>query len=425
MPHGTRFTATATLLLAILMPAVAAQAAPDGAAPAGDATLRAEEEQFDALKTFLKNKQDVEALKREAEKEGDWQLSDDADIPIEQQVLRKPWHRAPFGPRAFDMPVERIARDWDKLMRLMRVPYPSADYLRIRHKKFPDIVNADTFNGDYEQLSRDVLEVWRLFFRGDFQASLKKGETLGVAGRIPGKLSQIIYAIYLEPELDKKHMLLQDAANAVAEYGDALNQMKKEKKYWDDYVMIRVGYAYAIGRIAEDVPIPVAIARNYVFKVMGAANDVNDMAPNHPIGLGFKAGIDANVVRKVGKATGRITFGAKQSDVEEYFKQAFAIAPDVSILRYEYANALMYVNKKRQIDKAMEELRRGAQIRPTYAMEALDAMYAAKRLKEVEALAKSPMSFRSFERKRLKHQKDRNENLYCVLPERCQPFIVK
>src|SRR5690606_318410 len=135
MPHGTRFTATATLLLAILMPAVAAQAAPDGAAPAGDATLRAEEEQFDALKTFLKNKQDVEALKREAEKEGDWQLSDDADIPIEQQVLRKPWHRAPFGPRAFDMPVERIARDWDKLMRLMRVPYPSADYLRIRHKK--------------------------------------------------------------------------------------------------------------------------------------------------------------------------------------------------------------------------------------------------------------------------------------------------
>jgi hypothetical protein len=345
---------------------------------------------------------------------------------VDRTVIERQWNAAPFNPRFFSYTPQQIEQNWPKFMRALRVPYPSKAYLEDRYNRFAIFRDSyPNFDGDFEQLHRDVVEVWRLFFRGDFQASLKKGETLGVAGRIPGKLSQIIYAIYLEPELDKKHMLLQDAANAVAEYGDALNQMKKEKKYWDDYVMIRVGYAYAIGRIAEDVPIPVAIARNYVFKVMGAANDVNDMAPNHPIGLGFKAGIDANVVRKVGKATGRITFGAKQSDVEEYFKQAFAIAPDVSILRYEYANALMYVNKKRQIDKAMEELRRGAQIRPTYAMEALDAMYAAKRLKEVEALAKSPMSFRSFERKRLKHQKDRNENLYCVLPERCQPFIVK
>lgn len=411
LPHPLRLPALLLAALLALAPAWATAAVEER-----DDPMEEGEAEFD----------EIEALKQKAAQEGDFELDEKSRIAVDRTVIERQWNAAPFNPRFFSYTPEQIEQNWPKFMRALRVPYPSKAYLQDRYQRF-DIFRESypNFNGDFDQLHRDVVEVWRLFFRGDFQASLKKGETLGVAGRIPGKLSQIIYSIYLEPELDKKHMLLQDAANAVAEYGDALNQMKKEKKYWDDYVMIRVGYAYAIGRIAEDVPIPVAIARNYVFKVMGAANDVNDMAPNHPIGLGFKAGIDANVVRKVGKATGRITFGAKQSDVEEYFKQAFAIAPDVSILRYEYANALMYVNKKRQIDKAIEELRRAAQIRPTYAMEALDAMYAAKRLKEVEALAKSSMSFRSFERKRLKHQKDRNENLYCVLPERCQPFIVK
>jgi hypothetical protein len=409
--HPTRLPAFLLAALLALVPAWAPAAVEERDEPVEEG-----EAEFD----------EIEVLKQKAAREGDFELDEKSRIAVDRTVIERQWNAAPFNPRFFSYTPQQIEQNWPKFMRALRVPYPSKAYLEDRYNRFAIFRDSyPNFDGDFEQMHRDVVEVWRLFFRGDFQASLKKGETLGVAGRIPGKLSQIIYAIYLEPELDKKHMLLQDAANAVAEYGDALNQMKKEKKYWDDYVMIRVGYAYAIGRIAEDVPIPVAIARNYVFKVMGAANDVNDMAPNHPIGLGFKAGIDANVVRKVGKATGRITFGAKQSDVEEYFKQAFAIAPDVSILRYEYANALMYVNKKRQIDKAMEELRRGAQIRPTYAMEALDAMYAAKRLKEVEALAKSPMSFRSFERKRLKHQKDRNENLYCVLPERCQPFIVK
>lgn len=51
-------------------------------------------------------------------------------------------------------------------------------------------------------------------------------------------------------------------------------------------------------------------------------------------------------------------------------------------------------------------------------------MHAARRLKEVEALAKSSASFRSFERKRLKYQKDKGQNLYCVLPDVCRPYLI-
>ncbi len=397
-------------LLLVLAPAGSVFAAPGDAVEVMDDA----EAEFD----------EIEALKKKAATEGDWQQNKDEQIAINQRVFTKPWNKAPFDSRAFDMTHEQIKERWPKLMRALRVPYPSPQYLKSRIERFPAF-KPDNFDGDYDKLSRDIVETWRLFFRGDFQEAMKHGLDQGPAGMIPGKVSQLMYAIYLEPNLQEKHMLLQDTANVVRDYGSALDAMKKDKQLQDDYVIIRIGYSCAIGRTAEDVPIPVAIGRNYVFKVLDAANDVLDIQPGNPLGLAFRAGIDANIVRKVGKATGRVTFGARQTSVKDYFDRALKEVPDVAVIRYEYANALLYMDKKRQIDVALEQLKQAAATKPTFAMEALDAMYAAKRRKEIEALAKYTGSFRSFERKRLKFQKEQNQNLYCVLPKECPPYLIK
>lgn len=402
------------LFLALFL-AIPAQAAPKLVDSEG-IELEAEEAQFD----------EIEALRKKAEKEGDWELSKDAELKVDQSVLNKPWNKPPFGTKSFDMTPEQIKANWPVMMRALRVPYPSPEYIKLRMETFPAFRDSiPDFDGDYEKLSRETVDVWRLFLRGDYQDAMKQGEKAGIAGRIPGKLGQIMYAIYLEPNLEHKHMLLQDSANVVREYGASLDAMKKDKRFTDDYVMIRIGYAYAIGRIAEDVPIPVAIGRNYVFKVLGAANDILELQPDSPLGLAFRAGIDANVMRKVGKATGRVTFGAKTTDVKNYFDRALKAVPDVSVIRYEHANALLYMDKKRQVDEALKQLEMAANHKPHFAMEALDAMYAAKRRKEVEAMAAWRGSFRSFERKRLAHQKKQNQNLYCVLPNVCPAYIVK
>lgn len=369
---------------------------------------------------------EIEALKAKAAKEGDWEQSKEDQIVVSQRIFAKTGNKVPFGTQAFDYTPEQIKELWPQLMDGLRVPYPSPEYLKTRLDRFPAFRNSyPDFDGDYEQYSRDVVNVWRLFFRGDYQQAMVEGGKYGIPSVIPGKVSQLIHAIYLEPNLEDKHQLLQDVSNTVREYGSSLDAMRKDKQFHADYVIIRIGYAYAIGRIAEDVPIPVAIGRNYVFKVLDAANDVLDMQPNNPLGLAFRAGIDANVVRKVGKATGRITFGAKQTDVSTYFDQALKTVPNMAVIRYEHANAMLYMNKKREIEPAMEQLRLAAAAKPRFAMEALDAMYASKRLREVEALAKWPGSFRSFERKRLKHQKQSNQNLYCVMPKICPPFIIE
>lgn len=366
------------------------------------------------------------ALRARQEAKASWGQKADEQIPVDQQVLRKPWHKVPFGTRAFDLTPEQVRANWDTLMRGFRVPYPTAALMREHYERFPELrARHPQFDGDYERLERDLSELWRLFLRGDYQEVMQRGESLGPLGMLAGKVSQIFYAVYLEPDLSHKHMLLQDAANVIRDYGSTFDQMKKAKEehYRNQFVAGRLAYVYSIGRIAEDVPIPVAIGRNYVFKVLGAIDDVNTFAPDNPLGIAARAGADANVVRKVGKATGRVTFGARQNTIRSDFERALATA-DLAVIRYEYANALLYLNKRRDIDDAIAQLRRAEQTPPRFAMEALDAMYASKRRREVEAWANSQASFRSFERKRLRYQKERNENLYCVLPGQCKPYLI-
>ncbi|MFZ5755825.1 MAG: hypothetical protein ACOY3X_02870 [Pseudomonadota bacterium] len=369
---------------------------------------------------------ELEVLRKKAESESAWAQDKDEQIPVDQQVLRKPWNKAPFDTAPFDYTPEQIRSNWDMLMSGLGVPYPSAEFLRDGYNAFPELkAKHRNFDGDYAKLESDLNGVWRLFLRGDFQAAMQRGSELGPMGTLAGKVSQVFYAVYLEPDLSHKHMLLQDCANTIREFADSFDKMKtsKESRYRNNYVVAQIAYVYSIGRIAEDVPIPVAIGRNYVFKVLGAIDDVRELSPGNPLGLAASAGADANVVRKVGKATGRITFGARQNNIRADFESALKTA-DLAVIRYEYANAILYLNKKRDIDEAIEQLKRAESTRPRFAMEALDAMYASKRKREVEALARSSASFRSFERKRLKYQKERNENLYCVLPGTCKPFII-
>lgn len=370
----------------------------------------------DAVGGGSQSDRQIEVLKKKAENERDFVLDKDERVSVNKTVLTKIWSRTPLDGKAFDYTPEQVREHWPELMRGFDLPYPSPEFLRHLANKYPDLVAKymPDFDGDYDRFSRDLIDVVRLFFRGDFQQAMEKGNRLGPLGMIPGKVSQAIYAIYLEPSLSEKHMLLQDVADTVIVHADLLDRIKKDREFRSEYVLMRLAYSYALGRIAEDVPIPVAVGRNYPFKLIHATNAALAIEPDNPLALALRAAVDANIVRKIGKATGRITFGAKQSEVDGYFERALKVAPDLALIHYEYANAMLYLNKKRAIPQAVAELQAAMKARPHMAMEALDSMYAAKRLKEIQALDRYSGSFRSFERKRLAQQKSLNENLYCV-----------
>lgn len=342
------------------------------------------------------------------------------DIPVDERIFLKKWNEVPYDTRYFTYTDAQLKEKWDYLMRGMLFPYPSAEYLKEQFEKYPFLAEGiKDWDGDYQELEKRYLENWRKFFAGDFQQCRNDSLDQGPVGLIPGLFCQLMYAIYLSDRQSEKYMMLQDIANRAKEYFDDMEEYGIENDPDPDVqavaVMVRLGYAYAIARIAEESPVPIVVARRYIGKIKGNAENITDMMPNHPLGHAFRAGVDAGIMRRVGKFTGRMTYGARTRTVEESFDKALELAPDIPIVSYEYANALIYMNRKRDLNDAMRYLEKATQMKPQFSMDALDTMYAFKRLQEVKLFALNYRSFRKFEKARRKFSKATDRNLTSVL----------
>ena len=357
----------------------------------------------------------------EAEDADGWQSE---KVAVDDKVISGQWNSVPFQTRFFDYPPEKLKEAWPVLMRALRIPYPSAEYLERRIEHFPQLKAelGPEFDGNYQHLSDEILEAWRFFFRGDFRAAKEHGSRLGAYGKIPAYLAQSVYAVYLTDTREEKLQLLQDVANQITDYLDLIKSLKDEEEFQADYMTLRLGYAFSIARIAEEASPVESLMNNYLFKVSRAIDDTLEIEPNHPVALAMNAAKDANIIRYVGKLFGRLTFGARLSRVEDYFEQAFEQADDLAIVHYEYANSLIYINRNPDIYRAMEEFNVAIGIHPKSAMEALDSMYASKRLREIkDYYLNFRKSYRSFERERREYMLTTDENLYSVLKP---PFLV-
>ena len=106
------------------------------------------------------------------------------------------------------------------------------------------------------------------------------------------------------------------------------------------------------------------------------------------------------MLRRVGKAAGRLT-AADSQDAIRPFEVSVEQVPDLAIVRYEYANSLLYTYQGDQAQQALAQLMLAAQLPARFSMEWLDRAYARKRLKKSRPQA-SGMSFKRFDRKRRK-----------------------
>lgn len=343
-------------------------------------------------------------------------------LPLDDAVLDAPWVQAPFDQAPFTYTYAEIEANWPRFMRGLQLPFPSPEYLKSRYQRFPALFRDLRYqDDDWEQHSRNVLEVWQAFFRGDLRHARDLGHRYGGYARVPAMVSQIIYATYLAPTQTQKQQLLQQSINEMAWFGENAPVLPGEELLEDDYCMVRLGFGYAVARLAEDESVPAMLQRNYGPMVINAATEMLGVEPQHPLAMSLYAAFEANVLRRVGKAAGRLTFEADSRDATELFETSVKQVPDLAIVRYEYANSLLYTFREDQAQQAIAQLMLAAQLPAEYSMEWLDRAYARKRLKEVQAWVDSGMSFARFDRKRRKFMNKADRNLYAVNQP---PFLV-
>lgn len=343
-------------------------------------------------------------------------------LQIDRAVIEAEWQRPPFDPMPYTYTFDEIRANWPHLMRGLKIPYPSAEYLRERYTRFPDMMRDLGYrDDDWEMHSLNVLEVWQAFFRGNFRKARDLGIRYGGYAQVPGVFAQLMQALYVTRRESVKQMLLQDAIDRIQVYAQSAPFVPSESEFHRDYVIFRLGFSYAVGRLAEDVPVPTLLANGYGPMVINAAAEALAVDPNHALALALNAAFDANVIRRVGKAAGRLTFAAQAGHAGDWFETALVAAGDMAIVRYEYANSLLYMERTDRIDEAIAQLELAAAAEASFSMEALDALYARKRLAEVRALRDSGMRFAAFDRARRKHMSKTDGNLYCVLLPPFQP----
>lgn len=338
------------------------------------------------------------------------------DIPVDQRIFHSRWHRAPFAPQQFDYTPQQMARHWDELMVGIRAPFPTPELLQTLIERYPELVSdTPAFTGDYQAFSDALIHVWRLFLRGDFQQAREQGLQLGLFGFYPAMFAQTLYAIYLSDRQSEKYMMLQDVANRARDHLPLLERAQDDPDAAEFVAFARLGYAYAIARIAEESPVPVIVFRRYIGKIKDGADDVLAAVPEHPLGHTFLAAVDAGIMRRVGRAAGRLTYGARTAVVEQSFQRAFALAPQIPILNYEYANAVVYLGRRQDLPKAHEYFNRATAVTPRWSMDALDVLYARQRQQEIQLMEDAYPSFRSFERQRRRFTRVTDHNLTNVL----------
>jgi len=287
------------------------------------------------------------------------------------------WKPFPLDQSAYDYSGDKLRQAWPQLTRgFGDYPFPDADWVASMATRHPQALEKTVAAGtgftgkpeEAELYAQKLQEVWRLMFRGDFAQAKEQGLALGVGGQVPAMFAQVIYAMFLVPDQNEKHRLLEEVITYTDEAGELIQAD----------IVAQFGRVYAKARLGEELSVPVVLKRGYTSQIPDELKALLAKQPQQPFALALYGGYEAGVIRKVGKLVGKMTYGVSADNMEKYFQRSFQARDDLPIGHYEYANALTYVYGDDEEDKVIEHLKRAVAIKPISAMEALEVAHAQK-----------------------------------------------
>jgi tetratricopeptide (TPR) repeat protein len=288
-------------------------------------------------------------------------------------VKKTAWRAFPYPSEAFDYAGAALKKHWERLHHGDCEPYPSAQHLSKVAKGNRALADSlGDFDGDFTALSERVLEAWRLYHRGDFQAAVELGAGLGVPGYAPANKAAAMYAHYLEANKQARLALLQEIA-ARADTARGILPDDPNSHYL---------YANALGRYSQGISVMEALAQGLGGKVKEALDTTLALQPEHAEAHVALGTYHAEVVSKVGGMLAGLTYGASKDRALEHFERALALHPQSAIVRIEYANGLLLLFGNRRLEEATQLYVEASKAEPRDAMEKLDVELAKSRLEE-------------------------------------------
>ena len=270
------------------------------------------------------------------------------------------WSAFPHDHTPFEYNGNRLAQAWPALHRGDCEPFPDADRVRTLD---PDCADPDT---TAEQLQ----QAWRDYHAGRFAAAVETALAIGPLAHALANKASGIYADYLEDDEDIK----------IDIYQAGIQRAEAAMQRFPEDANAHYFHAYLLGRYSQSISVTKALAQGVGGKIRKSLDRALELAPEHAEAHTALGLYHAEIIDKVGKMVGRMTYGASADQVEHHCQRALALTPDAPIAHIEYGNALYLLFGDKRLEESNEAYARAAKLKPIDAMQKLDLDYAREYL---------------------------------------------
>lgn len=252
------------------------------------------------------------------------------------------WARFEGSSKEFDYSGSRLQEAWAKLHQGDREPWPEDEA---------------------------IAEAWRCFHAGDFAAAVDRAEAIGLAGHVVANKASGIYADYLE----------EDDALRQAIYTAGIARAEAAIQHDPDCANAHYFHAYHLGRLSQSISIARALSEGLAGKIRKSLDRTLQLEPEHGEAHTALGLYHAEIIAKVGKLVGSMTYGASAERAIEHFQEAIRLT-NAPIAWIEYGNGLYLLYGNKRLDESNEAYAKAAKMKPIDAMQALDIDYAKNSL---------------------------------------------
>ncbi len=218
--------------------------------------------------------------------------------------------------------------------------------------------------GDCEPFPEDkpLQEAWRCFHQGDFQQAVQLGDAHGPAGHAVANKATGVYATYIEDDEDEQ----------IECFKVAIRRAKKAVEQFPQDPNSHYFHAFNLGRYSQSISIIKALKQGLGGKIHKSLAQALKLQPKHAEAHTAMGMYHAEIINKVGKLIGSVTYGASDKEALRHFETALKLAPGSPIAHIEYGNGLYLLYGDARLDEVTDLYVKASGMTPMDAMEKLD-----------------------------------------------------
>ena len=298
------------------------------------------------------------------------------------------WPGYPDTLPVYEYPGAQLSQQWSDLTALIHIPYPDADWIRQMLDTYPGLQGAMTTaatqsdaasslktatQGDYQPLSEQLQQVWRLHYSGQYEQAWTLGNRLGPLGEIAANYARLINASFILTAPDTR----------LAEFRACAESSQASLQLAPDYALAEYGLVYARVRMLEMMDNAQARSSGYIGFAQQSLASLAKSYPQEPVYKVTQGGLEAGIVARIGSFLGSLTYGVSEDSAISAFNTALQ-SPKARrpVVLHEFATAMQRMNSNRYRDSIQQLLTLCTQADADSAEEALVQQQCVSELKE-------------------------------------------